>query len=433
MKVRLGIIIVSLLAVWGCSQGVKPEEKQSYTFTFKNEWVNVELTNRLKGVYIGGGFNGWKYKASPLAYSNGVWTTVFPLSAGEYLYKFVCVFDGMWEDQWIHDFDNPNIRINEFGNYNSALVIKKDGSISPVKVYNEKVTEHFRFFYRPDDFKTNSIDDYIAEAVKNTERLREFLKIKYPKQKFIVYLEGKPGWSWDLNAFNTAILYFAPHNQSVLIHELTHGFLFSFDNNKAMNEGLARYTEYFLNPYDKTGTYDAIPLFLYTLCLLKIGNTNTVSYYMSHPKEFEWLQSYTFASYNFMASFIEYLNVKYGIESVVKLFGNNFDFQAVYKKSIADLDKEWKIWLNAKKISVDDQLIIDWQTVFLKYVYFYRSLDKKGKDVLEQKAKTLGYVYPNEFMKMIVNKNNSAVIPDKKAFKDKLAKLELAIAELMQK
>ena len=392
------MFIVSMLAVWGCSQGVKPEEKKSYAFTFKNEWINSELTNRLKGVYIGGAFNGWKYKTSPLAYSNGVWITNILLAPGEYLYKYVCIFDGMWEDLWIHDFGNPDLRINEFGSFNSALVIDKDGNVPSVKVYDEKDSAHFKFFYKASDFKNNSIDDYIAVSEKNTEKLAAFLKIKLPQQKITVYLETNWNASWDLNAFQSIILYGIPRNQHIFIHELVHVLVYNYKS-LAMNEGLAQYCEEVLYPYDKSGTSFAVPVNLIVAGLFKAGVTNTVEYYMNNPKEFWWTENpLTGATYCFMSSFTEYLVKKSGMDSLLKLFHSDFDFKTVYNKTVTELDKDWKASMAGKKYNEDELLIIDWMSADIGFFYQFSQMNKKNK-VLSK----------NEWVKMR-NLNRSGII-----------------------
>ena len=69
-------------------------------------------------VFLAGSFNNWNPSTQPLKKdAKGIWKTVLMLPKGTYEYRFV--IDG----QWIDDPDSPEKTLNEFGSYNSILIV----------------------------------------------------------------------------------------------------------------------------------------------------------------------------------------------------------------------------------------------------------------------------------------------------------------------
>jgi 1,4-alpha-glucan branching enzyme len=84
--------------------------KKRVTFKFNS--------SEAREVFLAGSFNAWDPSARPLKKdAKGVWKTVMMLPKGAYEYRFVV--DG----QWMDDPDSPEKRLNEFGFYNSVLIV----------------------------------------------------------------------------------------------------------------------------------------------------------------------------------------------------------------------------------------------------------------------------------------------------------------------
>ncbi len=86
------------------------ETKKRITFKFSDSGA--------KSVYIAGSFNSWDPSVRPLKKdTKGVWKTTITLPQGAYQYRFIV--DG----QWIEDPASPHKEMNEFGSYNSVVVV----------------------------------------------------------------------------------------------------------------------------------------------------------------------------------------------------------------------------------------------------------------------------------------------------------------------
>jgi 1,4-alpha-glucan branching enzyme len=84
--------------------------KKRVTFKFNS--------SEAREVFLAGSFNAWDPSARPLKKdAKGFWKTVMMLPKGVYEYRFVV--DG----QWMDDPDSPEKRLNEFGFYNSVLIV----------------------------------------------------------------------------------------------------------------------------------------------------------------------------------------------------------------------------------------------------------------------------------------------------------------------
>lgn len=69
-------------------------------------------------VAVAGGFNAWDESAGSMKRnSEGVWQKTVMLAPGDYEYKF------MVDGEWLTDPDNPEIRPNCFGTFNSFLTV----------------------------------------------------------------------------------------------------------------------------------------------------------------------------------------------------------------------------------------------------------------------------------------------------------------------
>ena len=66
----------------------------------------------------------------------------------------------------------------------------------------------------------------------------------------------------------------------------------------------------------------------------------------------------TFFHYNLSGCFVTYLLETYGLDSFKALYTSG-DYEAVYGRSLADLDVEWQIWLGKQPVSVDAQSFVD--------------------------------------------------------------------------
>ena len=72
-----------------------------------------------KNVYITGDFNNWNTgEAYKLTQKDGRWQRKINLKKGTYRYKFI--IDGLWQ----HDSDNPQIKENSFGSFDSIVEVK---------------------------------------------------------------------------------------------------------------------------------------------------------------------------------------------------------------------------------------------------------------------------------------------------------------------
>jgi len=94
-------------------------------------------------VNLAGEMNAWSPTAMPMERGDGdMWTLVLALDPGMYRYKFVV--DG---NQWKEDPNNPTKVDDNFGGFNSLLVVRGDGSIS----------------FREEDREIHVGDDYETE------------------------------------------------------------------------------------------------------------------------------------------------------------------------------------------------------------------------------------------------------------------------------
>ncbi|MFH1278294.1 MAG: carbohydrate-binding module family 20 domain-containing protein [Candidatus Eisenbacteria bacterium] len=99
-------------------------------------------------VHLAGEMNAWSSDATPMARHGDVWSVVLPLEPGMYRYKFVV--DG---NQWKEDPDNPTKVDDNYGGFNSLLVVKADGSVS--------FREEDREFLVTDDYGTDRDGIYL--------------------------------------------------------------------------------------------------------------------------------------------------------------------------------------------------------------------------------------------------------------------------------
>ncbi|MHB8109668.1 MAG: isoamylase early set domain-containing protein [Syntrophorhabdaceae bacterium] len=69
-------------------------------------------------VYIAGSFNSWDPSVRPLKKDGkGIWKTTITLPQGAHQYRFIV--DG----EWIEDPASPHKEMNEFGSFNSIVII----------------------------------------------------------------------------------------------------------------------------------------------------------------------------------------------------------------------------------------------------------------------------------------------------------------------
>jgi 5'-AMP-activated protein kinase regulatory beta subunit len=69
-------------------------------------------------VAVAGAFNGWDETTGSMKRNDqGVWQKIVMLAPGEYEYKF------MVDGEWLTDPENPEIRLNCFGTFNSLLSV----------------------------------------------------------------------------------------------------------------------------------------------------------------------------------------------------------------------------------------------------------------------------------------------------------------------
>jgi len=81
--------------------------------------VNFKLhAPEARDVFLAGGFNAWNHEDNPMNRNrNGTWKTTLSLAPGRYEYRFVV--DGQWRD----DPGNPERTPNEFGTFNSIILV----------------------------------------------------------------------------------------------------------------------------------------------------------------------------------------------------------------------------------------------------------------------------------------------------------------------
>lgn len=69
-------------------------------------------------VFVAGSFNSWDPSAKPLKKdAKGVWKAAIMLAQGVYQYRFIV--DG----QWMEDPASQDKQVNEFGSFNSVVVV----------------------------------------------------------------------------------------------------------------------------------------------------------------------------------------------------------------------------------------------------------------------------------------------------------------------
>ncbi len=86
------------------------EAKKRVTFKFSDSGA--------RSVFIAGSFNSWDPSVRPLKKdAKGVWKTTITLPEGAHQYRFIV--DG----QWVEDPASPHKELNEFGSYNSVVVV----------------------------------------------------------------------------------------------------------------------------------------------------------------------------------------------------------------------------------------------------------------------------------------------------------------------
>ena len=86
---------------------------------FKKNTVTFRFTGGSKTgkVAVAGDFTDWQPKAMRKD-KDGVFSLTLPVSPGRYEYKFVV--DG----DWVHDSEVTDVVKNQFGTFNSVLVVK---------------------------------------------------------------------------------------------------------------------------------------------------------------------------------------------------------------------------------------------------------------------------------------------------------------------
>ncbi|MEM9050952.1 MAG: hypothetical protein AAGC47_02765 [Bacteroidota bacterium] len=83
----------------------------NYTFEYRDSG------NEAKKVYMAGSFNNWQEKELKMSKSGGVWKLPLYLKEGTHAYKFIV------DNEWINDPDNPIVRPDGDGNFNSFIGI----------------------------------------------------------------------------------------------------------------------------------------------------------------------------------------------------------------------------------------------------------------------------------------------------------------------
>jgi len=115
-------------------------EKIKHTFTYK------ATSEKIKEVGLAGSVNGWNYKASPLKFENGNWSTTFTLNPGEYQYR-------IWEDgKEKMDANNTVTADNGMGGRNNVFTagIIRD---KPELIYTTSAKEDTLVITAPESIK----------------------------------------------------------------------------------------------------------------------------------------------------------------------------------------------------------------------------------------------------------------------------------------
>ncbi|MBN1825105.1 MAG: hypothetical protein JW958_02485 [Candidatus Eisenbacteria bacterium] len=117
MMVFCAVFAAALL--WAVAEAGPPEVVEGgVRFTFRSPGA--------ARVNLAGEFNGWSADAMPMQRGDGgAWNLVVPLAPGTYRYKFVV--NGT---DWKEDPDNPTKVDDNYGGFNSLLVVKPDGGLS---------------------------------------------------------------------------------------------------------------------------------------------------------------------------------------------------------------------------------------------------------------------------------------------------------------
>ncbi len=95
--------------------GEDEPELYDVTFTFRYPYAD--------SVYVLGTFNGWELAdSSSMVRSGDSWVKTVRLARGDYQYKFRVIDNPpLADDGWMHDRENPQYAVNEFGTFNSLV------------------------------------------------------------------------------------------------------------------------------------------------------------------------------------------------------------------------------------------------------------------------------------------------------------------------
>jgi len=121
---RCATVLAALFGLFAAAAAEPQPVEDGIRFTFRAPGASR--------VNLAGEMNAWSTTATPMQREGDVWSVVVPLSPGVYRYKFV--IDG---SNWKEDPENPTKVDDNFGGFNSLLVVRSDGSIS----FNEEDRE----------------------------------------------------------------------------------------------------------------------------------------------------------------------------------------------------------------------------------------------------------------------------------------------------
>ncbi|RPJ42270.1 MAG: hypothetical protein EHM19_10660, partial [Candidatus Latescibacterota bacterium] len=119
MKNPASFLLAGILILLAAAAGAQPTPAED----------GVRFSFRAPGasrVNLAGEMNAWSTSATPMTQESGdLWSVVVPLAPGVYRYKFVV--DG---NAWKEDPNNPTKVDDNYGGFNSLLVVKSDGTLS---------------------------------------------------------------------------------------------------------------------------------------------------------------------------------------------------------------------------------------------------------------------------------------------------------------
>jgi serine/threonine protein kinase len=131
--VAIIVIVAALAYVFWQRQPMQPAPpeppKSIKTTTTTPKALDAEFTYtapNAQSVFLAGNFNDWSASATPMRKrSDGVWTVTVPLKPGRYVYKLIV------DDKWMPDPENPDKVPDDYGGYNSVVVVGQAAATGP--------------------------------------------------------------------------------------------------------------------------------------------------------------------------------------------------------------------------------------------------------------------------------------------------------------